>query len=276
MANINPVLFMPQTENVTDLKRALQDSWNKLATTVNNINQLYVQATMPTLPENTICLWQDTTLTPNHYYLVANFGTGTHEAIELTSTGQTDHGALGGLADDDHTQYVKHALATAANDFLVASGSGAFVKKTLAETRDILFQKARAYRNAAQAITGGGNSKVGIDTDSFDPANITDLNNNRITPTLAGYYQVNGQVLVSDLVNTDALKIMIYKTGNSVAVGNSLRNNYGSAVSIAAIVSDLIYMNGTTDYLELYVYTGSNCNLEIYNTANYLSAVGPF
>jgi len=49
-----------------------------------------------------------------------------------------DHGLLVGLTDDDHTQYTKHALATAANDFLIASGSGAFVKKTLAETVNIL------------------------------------------------------------------------------------------------------------------------------------------
>lgn len=51
---------------------------------------------------------------------------------------QIDHGGLAGLADDDHAQYVKHALVTAANDFLVASGSGAVVKKTLAETKAIL------------------------------------------------------------------------------------------------------------------------------------------
>lgn len=55
---------------------------------------------------------------------------------DLTHT--TDHGVLTGLSDDDHTQYIKHALATAANDFLVASGSGAYVKKTLAETGAIL------------------------------------------------------------------------------------------------------------------------------------------
>lgn len=33
---------------------------------------------------------------------------------------------------------IKHSLATAESDFLVASGSGAFVKKTLAETKTIL------------------------------------------------------------------------------------------------------------------------------------------
>ncbi len=36
------------------------------------------------------------------------------------------------------TALIQHSLATAVNDFLVASGSGAFVKKTLAETKTIL------------------------------------------------------------------------------------------------------------------------------------------
>jgi hypothetical protein len=49
-----------------------------------------------------------------------------------------DHGTNTGLADDDHPQYTKHALATAANDFLVASGAGVFVKKTLAETQALI------------------------------------------------------------------------------------------------------------------------------------------
>ena len=53
--------------------------------------------------------------------------------------GTLDHGlALTGLLDDDHTQYIRHSLATAINDFLVASGAGAYVKKTLAETQAIL------------------------------------------------------------------------------------------------------------------------------------------
>ncbi len=48
------------------------------------------------------------------------------------------HGDLSGLTDDDHTIYIKHSLADAANDFLVASGADTFVKKTLAETRTII------------------------------------------------------------------------------------------------------------------------------------------
>jgi hypothetical protein len=60
---------------------------------------------------------------------------------------QVDHGGLAGLSDDDHTQYVKHSLATAVSDFLVASGAGVFVKKTLAETKTILGLLALAYKN---------------------------------------------------------------------------------------------------------------------------------
>ena len=42
-------------------------------------------------------------------------------------------------------RYINHSLATAANDFIVASGSGTFVKKTLAETRTILSLPALNY-----------------------------------------------------------------------------------------------------------------------------------
>jgi hypothetical protein len=67
----------------------------------------------------------------------------TTDYTDLTDSGATtlhkhDHGGQDGLGDDDHTQYILHSLATAANDFLVASGSGAYVKKTLAEVGAIL------------------------------------------------------------------------------------------------------------------------------------------
>jgi len=64
-----------------------------------------------------------------------------------------DHGALIGLADDDHTQYVKHSLATAVSDFLVASGAGAFVKKTLTETLTILGKAAASGLASLDALS---------------------------------------------------------------------------------------------------------------------------
>jgi hypothetical protein len=43
--------------------------------------------------------------------------------------------------------YLNHAMATAENDFLVASGAGAFVKRTLAQVKTILGLGDAAYKN---------------------------------------------------------------------------------------------------------------------------------
>ena len=71
--------------------------------------------------------------------------------------GGTDHGTLGGLSDDDHTQYVRHNLSIAANDFLVGSGSNTFVKKTLAETGAIL--EADLDHGSIQGLSGDDHSQ---------------------------------------------------------------------------------------------------------------------
>ena len=51
------------------------------------------------------------------------------------------------------TRYTRHDLATAASDFLVASGAGAFVKKTLAQTGAIL--ESDIIHNNVQGLTAG-------------------------------------------------------------------------------------------------------------------------
>src|SRR5512137_72964 len=74
---------------------------------------------------------------------------------------QIDHGGLAGLSDDDHPQYIKHSLATAVNDFLVASGAGSFAKKTLAEVKTALglgsaaYTASTDYATAAKGVTNG-------------------------------------------------------------------------------------------------------------------------
>lgn len=73
----------------------------------------------------------------NAYYMKVNY-TSTKKQVDFVDTDAIDHGSLSGLTDDDHTQYILHSLADAANDFLIASGANTFVKKTLAETGAIL------------------------------------------------------------------------------------------------------------------------------------------
>ena len=78
-----------------------------------------------------------------------------HEASGVPG-GKLDHGkamVAASLLDDDHTQYIKHSLATAVSDFLAASGVGVFVKKTLAEVKAILGLGTAAYTAATDYVT---------------------------------------------------------------------------------------------------------------------------
>jgi len=65
------------------------------------------------------------------------------------------------LAVAPHSGHVNHSLATAENDFLVASGAGAFIKKTLAEVKTILglgtaaYTASTDYAVAAKGVTNG-------------------------------------------------------------------------------------------------------------------------
>jgi hypothetical protein len=69
--------------------------------------------------------------------LQADVATGTAPLV-IASTTKVSNLNVDQVDGCDDTAFVKHSLATAENDFLVASGAGAFVKKTLAETRTII------------------------------------------------------------------------------------------------------------------------------------------
>lgn len=111
-----------------------------------------------------------------------------------------------------------------------------------------------AYLGTNQSLSSGTYTKLQINTEEFDTNNNYDPTTNyRFTPTVAGYYQFSCAVFAGPSANT-ALIASIYKNGSAA---KTVRNYSASSnalddwgVSIAAI----IYMNGTTDYVELYGY----------------------
>jgi len=137
--------------------------------------------------------------------------------------------------------------------------------------------KARAYRNAAQSIDAGVRTKVAIDTISFDTEGVVDIANSRIIPTLPGYYVVMGNVRAIAVPDGEWVSANIYKNGELVTYGTI--DNQGAAGYSSSSASDLIYMNGTTDYLELYATNNHSSALNLYtgySIQNYISIVGPF
>jgi hypothetical protein len=87
-------------------------------------------------------------------------------------------------------------------------------------------------------------------TELVDTANCYNTTTNRFTPNVAGYYQINGACqAATDWCNG---QLMIYKNGIIEAVG--YRTNNGVDAVGCFTVNSLVYFNGTTDYIEFYMY----------------------
>jgi len=113
----------------------------------------------------------------------------------------------------------------------------------------------RAYANVGQSLSATTATKIQLQNESFDTASAFDSTTNyRFQPAVAGYYLVNGRLTLNDNVNNLAVLAMIYKNGASVALSLATATN---GVYASANVLDLVYLNGSTDYIEMYGYNVS-------------------
>lgn len=108
-----------------------------------------------------------------------------------------------------------------------------------------------AYANSAQVVTSGVATKINMNAEEFDTANVYDKDTNfRFQPTVAGYYSINATVHATSTANFTLTSIAIYKNGANFKNGDYLPNT-GSTTSRAS-AEGIIYLNGTTDYVEAY------------------------
>ena len=124
-----------------------------------------------------------------------------------------------------------------------------------------------AYLGGNQSVSSGVFTKININTETFDTASCFDSTTNyRFTPNVAGYYQVNASVRFSGTNLTESSPA-IYKNGAAVSFGPYAVVT-GQSV-LTSIATGLVYMNGTTDYLELYAYVvGTSPVFSFINAAN--------
>jgi hypothetical protein len=139
--------------------------------------------------------------------------------------------------------------------------------------------KARAYISAEQDIKAGGisDTKVRIDTISFDTEGVVDTEYSLIMPYLPGYYVVMGNVMAIGVPDGKRVAAMIIKNGEPVSYGTAY--NQGAEGLLSSSASDIIYMNGETDCLELWAQNTSSSALALLtgnSNMNYISVLGPF
>lgn len=143
------------------------------------------------------------------------------------------------------------------------------------QTQNVPVHYARAYVNTNWGWSGIGSFIVPTKGVSFDPYGIVDTTNGCIRPKSAGYYQVN--VSASQSAATTRLIVSIAKNGPiEMARGND--HYEANPNAYAGVCSDLVYCNGTTDYLNLAIYsTMNNGRLDSpFPQMNYISVLGPF
>jgi hypothetical protein len=106
-----------------------------------------------------------------------------------------------------------------------------------------------AYGNAL-SFPNSTWTKIPFQTEEFDTNNNFDSTTNyRFTPTVAGYYQVNCAIYFG--FTTGSATLSIYKNGSEFKRGSA---NAGVSGGVMPISSCLVYLNGSTDYVEMYLF----------------------
>ena len=126
----------------------------------------------------------------------------------------------------------------------------------------------RVKQSSGQALSQSTFTKLTLNSEDFDTASMFDATTNyRFQPTVEGYYQISGTVGMASGGNR--LIVAIYKNGSDdYKIGDATYNNVSG--------SGLVYLNGSTDYVELYARTdrsGGDTTQEVRFTGHLARAV---
>lgn len=193
---------------------------------------------------------------------VANFVAMADATAGLTVDGDTswfcaENGAewevfLGTRVDATHlarTTVISSSNAGAAVSFTAAPTVFGTVPASKISTVGPAFS---ATLSTNQSIANNTWVKVELDTEEFDTAACFDsTTNRRFTPNVAGYYQFTWMVHLAGTTLSNA-SALLYKNGTVFS-----DSHYATVTAANQRVegSRLVYMNGTTDYVELFGYT---------------------
>ncbi|CAB4134387.1 hypothetical protein UFOVP266_54 [uncultured Caudovirales phage] len=99
----------------------------------------------------------------------------------------------------------------------------------------------------SQTFTSGTVTKVTFSIEVFDTNN--NFASSTFTPTVAGYYQINAVFWFGAGTTATDANANIYKNG---AFYSQARAAAYSGTAASCSISDVVYCNGTTDFIELY------------------------
>lgn len=147
---------------------------------------------------------------------------------------------------------------------VVSTGSTAVVSQAMLATNVTGNGPAfSAFANGGQTISNATATKIQFNNENFDTnSNFNSSTNYRFTPTVAGYYQINAVASFGGGVSAFSAVLSIYKNGSAYASGG-LATPVSVTVGASSTASSLIYCDGSTDYIEAYVFQNSGGGLAL-------------
>lgn len=129
-----------------------------------------------------------------------------------------------------------------------------------------------AYRATSnQTFTTGTTVKVQLNAEDFDIGGCFDSTTNyRWTPNVAGYYQVSFAVAVGASSGMANVQTHLFKNGATIGMGSYVPSV--STNDTVTVGSKLVYMNGTTDYLETWIYANGTGPYVKFGASTFMTA----
>jgi hypothetical protein len=107
-----------------------------------------------------------------------------------------------------------------------------------------------AYQSTDQTgLSSNTYTKCNFQTEEFDTN--SNFASSTFTPTVAGYYQLNWGADLYAAGGGTGFIAALYKNGSLYKASSGLFS--GSATEIQSVGSAIVYMNGSTDYVDVYV-----------------------
>jgi hypothetical protein len=120
--------------------------------------------------------------------------------------------------------------------------------------------------SGAQTIPNNAWTKVAFNTVTVDPATWFDTTNRRWTPRYPGVWNISAAVSLTVTVAAGSQQVQIIKNGATSVARTANTTRFTGTGSLAVVGS--VFLNGTTDYLEVQVFQDSTANATVALTAD--------
>ena len=203
--------------------------------------------TVPTITRDKLNLISD----GSNPSLIAKGTSGVSEGYIQLNCAENSHGIK--LKSPPHSAGQSYTLtfpqSISADTFLKTDGSGNLSFASAGGTNTPAF---RVYRSgSAQTISSSSNVKIQFNSETYDTDNAFDSSTNyRFTPQTSGKYFIHFQYGHNSGTAHTEISLKIFKNGSAVAIKT---NNHAGGTKMYE-VSSTVSLNGSSDYIEAYVY----------------------